>query len=179
MAQTGDREGFGVRDYTTFQVFLNKLPYGAMICLGTAVIVLGFGMTLWAQIAAGVYVAYGMAGPFWMIMFICPHCHNYGRSCACGYGLISAKLRRKGEASLFGAKFRRYIPAIVPLWIIPGAAGGIALATSFSWWLVALTATFLLESFVLLPLVADKCECSRCDQREACPWVKWQGAGSK
>jgi hypothetical protein len=179
MTQAADRKEPGVREYTASQVFLHKLPYGVMVALGAAVIVLAFGMALWTWIAAGVYVACGVAGPFWMIMFICPHCQNYGRSCPCGYGLISAKLRRKGETSLFGAKFRRYIPAIVPLWIIPVAAGGVALATGFSWWLVALTAAFLVESFVVLPLVASKCECSRCDQRDMCPWVRWQGAEGK
>lgn len=91
MAQTGDREGLGVRDYTAFQVFVHKLPYMVMVALGAAILVAGLEMALWAWVAAGLYVAYGIAGPFWMIMFICPHCHNYGRSCPCGYGLVAGE----------------------------------------------------------------------------------------
>jgi hypothetical protein len=182
-----------VREYTPFYVFAGKLPYVVMVALGAAILAIGFDMALWAWVAAGLYIAYGIAGPFWMIMSICPHCRNYGKSCACGYGLLAAKLRPRGKTSLFGAKFRKHIPTIVPLWIIPVVAGGVAAALNFSrygtslpagpgnraWWLLALVAVFVLEAFVVLPLVSAKCECSHCLQQDECPWTKVQGAGGE
>ncbi len=168
-----------MREYTPLYVFAGKLPYVVMVALGAAILAVGFDMVLWAWVAAGLYVAWGIAGPFWMIIFICPHCRNYGKSCACGYGLIAAKLRPRGDVSHFGAKFRRYIPAIVPLWFIPVVAGGVAAALNFSWWLSALVAVFVLEAFVVLPLVSAKCECAHCLQQDACPWTKVQEVGGE
>jgi hypothetical protein len=168
-----------VREYTPFYVFVGKLPYAAMVALGAVILATGFDMVWWAWVAAGLYIVYGIAGPFWMIMFICPHCRNYGKSCACGYGLLAAKLRPRGKTSLFGAKFRKHIPTIVPLWFIPVVAGGVAAALNFSWWLSALVAVFVLEAFVVLPLVSDKCECAHCLQQDACPWMKAQEAGGE
>ena len=182
-----------MRQYTPFYVFAAKLPYVVMVALGAAILAFGFDMVLWAWVAAGLYVAYGIAGPFWMIMLICPHCRNYGKSCACGYGLIAAKLRPRGDVSHFGAKFRKYIPAIVPLWFIPAVAGGVRVALGFSgygtnlaaepgnraWWLLAMIAVFIVDSFVVLPLASTKCECSHCLQHDGCPWMKVQGAGEE
>lgn len=171
-----NRQTPDAQDCTAAEALAHKLPYALVVLLGAAVIAVGFGATPRAFVGAGVYVACGGAGALWMILMVCPHCANYGRSCPCGYGLISARLRRKGDTKQFGARFRRYMPAIVPLWIVPVAAGGVALAPGFSWQLVSLLAAFILESFVLLPLVSAKCECARCVQRGACPWAGLRAA---
>jgi len=151
---------------------LDNAPYAVMVLLGAAIIALGRERFGSAWVGAGAYVAYGVLGPLWIIIFLCPYCRSYGkRSCPSGYGLISAKLRGKGDPALFARKFRRHIPVIVPLWIIPPIMGGVAIANSFSWPLAILVGAFVLEAWVLLPVLSKRRGCSNCPQREACPWA--------
>ena len=161
------------REYSTFVAVADNLPYAVMVLVGATIIALGLNLSGWAWIAAGAYVAYGLAGALWIIIFVCPYCPSYGqRSCPCGYGTISAKLRAKGDTALFGQKFRRHIPVIIPLWIIPLIVGGVVAVKSFSWPLAILLGVFVLNSFVILPLRSKSHGCKDCPQREACPWMK-------
>ena len=58
----------------------------------------GCVFSFWALAAAGAYIAYGIAGVLWIMIFVCPHCDHYAtRRCPCGYGVISARLVGKGE----------------------------------------------------------------------------------
>ena len=117
------------REYSALGTVIGSLPYAVMVLLGAAVIALGRGAFWWAWIGAGVYVAYGVLGALWLILFLCPYCRSYGtRSCPSGYGVISAKLRARGDPALFRKMFRRHIPIITPLWIIPPIMGGVAIA---------------------------------------------------
>jgi len=155
---------------------IDNLPYAVMILLGAIIIALGLRLLWWAWIAAGAYLAYGVLGSFWIILFLCPHCANYGkRSCPSGYALLSAKLRPAGDTALFTKKFKQHIPVIVPLWIIPVLIGGLLAFKSFSWPLVILLGMFILESFIILPLVSKSHGCKNCPQREACPWMSQRG----
>ena len=161
------------REYSALGTVIGSLPYAVMVLLGAAVIALGRGAFWWAWIGAGVYVAYGVLGALWLILFLGPYCRSYGtRSCPSGYGLISAKLRGKEDPALFARKFRRHIPVIVPLWVIPPIMGGVAIANSFSWPLAILVGAFILEAWVVLPLLSKRRGCSNCPQREACPWAR-------
>jgi hypothetical protein len=156
-----------------FTTVAENLPYSVMVLTGATLIALALDMSSRAWIAAAAYAAYGIAGALWIIVFLCPYCLNYGRrSCPSGYGIISAKLRAKGDAALFNRQFRRHIPAIVPLWIIPVAIGGVVAVKSFSWPLAILLGVFVLNSFVILPLLSKSHGCKHCPQREACPWMK-------
>ena len=158
--------------YPALSTAIENLPYAVMVLLGAAIIALGLKSAVWPWVAASGYVAYGLLGSFWIILFLCPHCPSYGlRSCPCGYGLMSAKLRPKGDAALFATKFRQHIAVIVPLWIIPVLIGGAAAVKSFSWPLVILLGAFALDAFVLLPLLSKSHGCKDCPQREACPWM--------
>lgn len=160
------------QEHSAPSILVGNLPYVVMILLGATTIALGLRLLWWTWIAASVYLAYGVLGALWIILFLCPHCPNYGdRSCPCGYGILSAKLRRKGELALFRRQFRRHIPVIVPLWIIPVVISGVVIRSSFSWPLAILLAAFVVESFVILPLVSKRHGCDRCPQREACPWM--------
>ncbi|MCK4646613.1 MAG: hypothetical protein KAU46_10195 [Candidatus Aminicenantes bacterium] len=78
---------------------------------------------------------------------------------------------KKGNRDRFAKKFRRHIPMIVPLWIIPVACGGIGLWHSFSWWLLGLVSAFVIESCFILPIVSRKHGCVECPQKDQCPWM--------
>ena len=108
------------RVYSHFQEFIDNLPYLLMILIGAAISLIGLNMSIWGIIAAGVFILYGIIGALWIILFVCPYCHYYNtRSCPCGYGKLSAKIRKKSKEEKFSEKFRKHIPVIIPLWIFP------------------------------------------------------------
>ena len=170
------------RQYSHAQELINNLPYAAMIVLGTAVLFLSIPSALSRWVVAVVYLIYGIAGIFWIIVFLCPFCRYYGtRSCPCGYGQLAARLRRKSEiedlksqtpADCFDKKFKRHIPVIVPLWFIPVLVGVITLIGAFSISLLVLLIIFAVDAFVVLPLLSTKHSCKECPQRDTCPWMK-------
>ena len=171
MPEGGDCGG---RRYSTGEVLLDNLPYVAMLALGAGIAVLATpaAAASWGPAAAAGYVAYGIAGSFWIILFVCPFCPSYGSGmCPCGYGGIAARLRKRRDPSLFTRKFKRNIPILFPLWLAPPAYAGWALWREFSWSMTGLLAGFCAVAFVVLPLYARH-GCERCPQREACPWMK-------
>ncbi len=161
--------------YTHAQTLTANLPYLGMIVLGSIILFLsvGYPQALWA----GLYALYGIGGAVWIMVFMCPYCAFHGtRACPCGYGPIAARLRERKEGNRFNEKFRRHIPVIVPLWFIPPAAGGLALWRGFSWVTAVLIAAFVIDSFVVLPLLSRKHCCASCPQKDDCPWMA-SGAG--
>lgn len=64
---------------------------------------------------------------------------------------------------------------IVPLWFIPPIAGGVMLWREFSWLVTALLVLFLIDSFLVLPLVSKRHCCAQCPQKETCPWMGSRG----
>jgi len=161
-----------MREYTNRETAAANLPYVAMILLGAATIALGFHLTPWAVAGTLAYAVYGVGGALWIMVFVCPYCAYYGtRGCPCGYGKIAAKLVRKGDRECFAQKFKRHIPVIVPLWFIPLVAGVVALMQSFNGWLLGLVGVFMVNSYVVLPLLAKRHNCGDCPQREGCPWM--------
>jgi hypothetical protein len=165
-----------MREYTPAKELINNIPYMAMIVLGTAILVAGFSSSAWGLIAASAYLIYGVAGAFWIMVFVCPYCRYFNtRSCPCGYGRIAEKLRVKQAVDCFDEKFKRHIPVIVPLWFIPILAGVPPAVSRFSWPFLLLLITFALEAFVVLPLVSTKHGCKECPQKDSCPWMKRKG----
>ena len=163
------------RQYSPAQELINNLPYMAMIVLGTAIFVLGFGSLKWGSITGGAYLAYGAAGAFWIMIFVCPYCRYWNtKLCPCGYGRIAAKLRGKKTVDCFDDKFKKHIPVIVPLWFLPILAGVPLIIRSFSWTLLALLIVFVLDAFVVLPLVSTKHGCKECPQKDSCPWMRYR-----
>ncbi len=161
-----------MREYTTKEVLLSNVPYAAMVALGAAAIYLGGQAAPWAGVAAAGFVVYGVAGALWIMIFMCPYCAYYAsRACPCGYGVIAARLVPKGECECFAAKFKRHIPVIVPLWLIPAAVGGVALYRHFAWPLAAVLLAFAVDAYVILPLLAKSHSCGDCPQRDGCPWM--------
>ena len=160
------------RSYTPAEQLLANLPFIVMVGLGAAIFVVGMERSAWGWTAAAGCVAYGLAGTMWIILFLCPYCHWYGTNqCPCGYGQIAAKLRPRRASGGFARAFRRHIPVIVPLWLVPAVVAVIWLVRDFNWVLVVLLAAFVLDGYVLLPLLSRKHTCGGCPQRDQCPWM--------
>jgi hypothetical protein len=158
-------------EYSPFHTTLENIPYAAMLLLGAAIIVVGLGGHTWTWIAAIGFILYGVAGSFWIIIALCPHCPSYGeRSCPCGYGMISARLRPKGDDAHFARKFRQTIPTIVPLWFIPVIIAATALVKSFALPMAILAGVFVLDAYIILPWLSRGHGCKDCPQRDLCPW---------
>ena len=169
-----------MKEYTGRDELAANLPYIVMTVLGSAIMAVALGMGAWAWTATGGYFFYGVAGAFWIMYFVCPYCGFWGtRSCPCGYGRIAARLRAKAEARCFAEKFRKHIPVIVPLWFIPPLVAAVALFRSFSLTLLILTAVFVIDAFVILPLTSTRHACAECPQRDDCPWMKRRGSGAE
>lgn len=153
------------------QEILDNAPYLLMLLLGAA-LWLALPFQPWAWLAAVAYFAYGIAGAFWIMIFVCPYCHFHGtRLCPCGYGQIAAKLTPRRDGTRFREQFRRHLPVIVPLWLLPLIPAALALLRQFSWWTLVLAVAFVLNAFVVLPLVSRYYGCASCPQKETCPWM--------
>ena len=189
----GHEGGQPIREYSHSAELINNLPYLAMLVLGTAVLVMGFGGSVLGWLGGSAYLIYGVAGSLWIIVFVCPYCRYWDtRACPCGYGRIAAKLRgRKAacppyhpsdvfspaldtlgrRADRFNEKFKKHIPVIVPLWLFPVFTGAVLVIHSFSWMLLVLLVVFVLDAFVVLPLLSVKHGCRGCPQKSTCPWM--------
>jgi hypothetical protein len=161
-----------MREYSNLDTIVANIPYLGMIFLGSVTIAYASGFSLWGNAGAFGFLAYGVSGAFWIMVFVCPYCHYYSsRGCPCGYGMISAKIVKKGDKDCFAQKFKRHIPVIVPLWIIPVVWGGLELYSTFSWTLLIIVLVFIIESWIILPIVSKKHGCVECPQKDRCPWM--------
>jgi hypothetical protein len=167
------KDNASIREYSPAQELINNIPYLAMTVLGMVIFVTALGSSAWGLIAAAAYLAYGLMGALWIMIFVCPYCGYWNtRSCPCGYGHIAAKFRKKKPIECFSEKFKKHIPVIVPLWFIPILVGVPLVIRSFSWILLVLLVVFVIVAFVILPLVSTKHGCKECPQRDSCPWMK-------
>jgi hypothetical protein len=160
------------RRYSHIEELVNNLPYTAMTLLGAAVFIVSLKSSPLGWIGATLYLLYGIAGAFWIIIFLCPYCRYCNtRSCPCGYGSIAGKLREKKPDDCFNEKFKKHIPVIVPLWFIPILVAVPFVIRTFTWLLLLLLIVFAIDAFVVLPLVSTKHGCKNCPQRDSCPWM--------
>jgi hypothetical protein len=166
------KKNISEQEYTHLQEFIDNLPYIFMAVLGALVLILGTSASLTGWLLAGLYTFYSITGAFWIIAFVCPFCHHYGtRTCPCGYGQISAKLRKVQDQSRFIEKFKKHIPLIIPLWILPLVAGIIYLLKDFTLSLLSVVVLFVVDAYLVLPLLSRKYGCAHCPQRSTCPWM--------
>jgi len=160
------------KDYTHTQELIDNLPYIFMAIIGSIIQFLAITLSIWGAISAVIYFIYAIVGAFWIIIFVCPYCNYYDtRACPCGYGQIAAKLRRKSDENRFSEKFKKHIPVIVPLWVIPVITGGISLYFKFNNLLLTMLIAFIVNSYLILPLVARIYGCGHCPQKADCPWM--------
>ncbi|MFH1718345.1 MAG: hypothetical protein ABIF19_13410 [Planctomycetota bacterium] len=161
-----------VREYSAAEALINNVPYIAMTVLGAAIFAVALGDSAWGPLTAVAYLAYGAAGSLWIMVFVCPYCRYWNSSeCPCGYGLVAARFRPKAVVDCFDEKFKKHIPVIVPLWILPLLAGLPDVVRNFSWLLLALLVLFAIDAFAVLPLVSTKHGCKECPQKDSCPWI--------
>lgn len=161
-----------IREYSHAQELLDNIPYLLMGLCGSAILLAGLGFTARGWLAASAYFAYAVAGTVWIIFFVCPHCQYYAtRSCPCGYGQIAAKLVPRKSENQFARQFRRHIPVIVPLWLIPVVAGIAFYLQAHSGVMLTLLAVFVVDAFVVLPLISRLYGCGHCPQKTDCPWM--------
>jgi hypothetical protein len=167
------------RAYTHIEELADNVPYLLMGLCGSAILLGGVGPSLLGWLAAGSYLVYTAAGAFWIIAFVCPYCHYYGtRACPCGYGQVSARLVTKRPENRFAGQFRKHIPVIVPLWLIPVVSGIAFYLRGRSQMILALLIVFAVDAFVLLPLVSRLYGCGHCPQKTNCPWMVGKGERS-
>ena len=161
------------QEYTHFQELIDNLPYALMAVIGIAIQLLGFGASMWGWAAGGFYLIYSVVGAAWIIIFVCPFCQYYNtRACPCGYGKIAAKFRPKSSEDRFAEKFKKHIPVIVPLWIIPVVSGAMFLIRDFNRSMLFLVTAFIINSFIVLPLLSREYGCAHCPQKDDCPWMR-------
>jgi len=161
-----------MREYSRRQVFIANLPYAVMVLAGAATIVSVCGTGGRSTAGAVAYLLYGIGGALWVMLFICPFCAYYGtRGCPCGYGVVSSRIAPRGDRVCFSEKFKRHIPVIVPLWFIPAVCGVLGLVRSPSPVSTILLIIFILDGFVVLPLVSRRHSCAECPQGSDCPWM--------
>jgi hypothetical protein len=173
---TIDENCSDMREYSYTEELVNNIPYIVMTILGTIIFAVGFSSSVLGLITAAAYLAYGITGAFWIMIFVCPYCRYWNsRSCPCGYGRIAARFREKSSVECFNEKFKRHIPVIVPLWFIPILVGLPIIMRNFSWTLLVLLFIFTLDAFVVLPLISTKHGCKECPQKDLCPWMKLRG----
>jgi hypothetical protein len=84
---------------------------------------------------------------------------------------LAAKLRKKSSEIKFTEKFKKHIPVIIPLWIIPVIEGIIFLSFDFNHLLLILIIAFIINSYIVLPLLARIYGCAHCPQKDDCPWM--------
>lgn len=165
-----------MRQYSHGEELINNLQYILMAVLGAAIFLVVLDRSVWGWITGVTYFAYGAAGAFWIMVFVCPFCRYHDtKACPCGYGLIAARFRRKADTECFNEKFKKHIPVIVPLWLTPVLVGVPVLIYSFSWALLILLIVFALDAYLILPLVATQHGCKDCPQKDTCPWMSRKG----
>lgn len=168
------QSGEPMRQYSPAQELINNSAYIVMILLGAVILIASYGGSAAGWISAVAYLAYGIAGSIWIMVFVCPFCRYFDtRSCPCGYGRIASRFRTKETVECFNEKFKKHIPVIVPLWFIPIVAGVVPLIRNFSLPLLVMLIIFAINAFIILPLVSTKHGCKECPQKETCPWMKY------
>ena len=169
-----DKENKPMRQYSPAQEFINNTAYIVMILLGAVILIMGYTGSVGGWISAIAYLAYGIVGSVWIMVFVCPYCRYFDtRSCPCGFGRIAARFCSKQTIECFDEKFKKHIPVIVPLWFIPFVAGVVPLIRNFSLPLLVLLIIFAINAFIILPLVSTKHGCKECPQKSTCPWIKY------
>jgi hypothetical protein len=168
------QRGDAMRLYSPIQELINNTAYIVMILLGAVILITSYGGSAGGWISAVAYLAYGIAGSVWIMVFVCPFCRYFDtRSCPCGYGHIAARFCSKQTIECFDEKFKKHIPVIVPLWFIPIVAGVFPMIRNFSLPLLVLLIIFAINAFIILPLVSTRHGCRECPQKETCPWIKY------
>ncbi len=135
--------------------------------------VLGFLIINKISLAGAIFfVVYAIISVVWFWARICPYCPHYDTlSCPCGYGVISPKIFKRKETTLFKKVFRRNIGIQFPNWFVPFAVAIYLLITSYSTEILVLAISFSLIGFLVIPVISKLVGCKNCEIKEDCPWM--------
>ncbi|UCD92528.1 MAG: hypothetical protein JSV43_00960 [Methanobacteriota archaeon] len=136
--------------------------------------VLGFIILSYVGILFGIlYLSFIVLALVLFLRYVCTYCPSYGGGrCPSGYGTIASKLFKRRDISQFQRMFKTYIPFLSLVWIYPLLGSLFLLFTDFSWFFLALTLSFVIVGFVILPLFHKYYECKDCPNKQNCPWAK-------
>ena len=169
-----------MRHFTGPAIAKNNASYVLMVFGGAFIIGEALDWTSSGWFSASIYAFYGIVSTLVVAGFVCPHCGFYGtRACSSGYGLLSALIRKRADRSRFPRQFKTFIPMIAPLWFLPPVLAGLDLYYRFDARLLAFVIIFSINSFILLPLLANKENCDHCAQKRNCPWKSRRKSGAK
>jgi hypothetical protein len=138
-----------------------------------------YGLGAWAILPLGwlwslLYIIYVLASNLLFMLVACSCCLNFGkRSCGSGYGLLAAKISRRGSGEPFPSRFRACLPFLALSWVIPVAGGALAIYRDIVNGRIAMevivpVALFSAVAFGVLPFTSKR-ECRTCAMRERCP----------
>jgi hypothetical protein len=158
--------GKGKYDYSLAYRIADNSPYIATGVLGAIICYEVHWLLAVAELLAS------FLGPLWIIVRTCPTCLLYGNpACSSGYGLISAKLVKKGDPEMFAHVFTTQITAVIPMYFLPVvAAVYLFIIGEGSLWLAFLLGVFCFVAFVVVTLKARYITCAKCPRRSTCPW---------
>jgi len=118
------------------------------------------------------FLIYFIFSKLWFLKFICTNCPHYdGVKCPSGHAKVASRLFKKGDFSKFQIMFRRHIAVVFPMWFIPVIAGIYILLKDFSLLAVFLLLVFIIDGFIILPIISKKFGCNECELRDRCPWM--------
>jgi hypothetical protein len=166
----------GIRDNLDCPCHAGKIPAWLVLLDNIPTIVLFIlGFLIVYHLSLAVAIIYGYYSLFSVVWFwwkICPFCHHYGtNACPCGYGVISAKMFKKGIDKSFKRVFKRNILIVFPNWFVPFLIAIYLLISRFSNGLLILTISFSIIGFVVIPAISKLVGCKNCEIREDCPWM--------
>lgn len=153
--------------YATKNILIANVPSSLTYALGLIIF-------LYVGVMFGLlYLIFTILALVLFLKFVCTYCPSYGsKHCPSGYGRIAARLFKKGDVARFPQMFKRYIPFLSLIWIFPILGSAVLLLRELSAFFVALTVSFIIVGFVILPLFHRYYECRDCPNREKCPWAK-------
>lgn len=148
------------------RVIIHELPEFLMYILGALI------MSYLGIILMIVYVIYIITSSLWFMRFVCTYCPHYDNlKCPSGYATVSAKLFKKRETKKFTVMFKRNIAIVLPSWFLPVIAGIFILQDEINLITIFLFVAFIVNSFIVLPIISKKYGCNECDLKDRCPWM--------
>jgi len=128
--------------------------------------------------AAALYAAYGLAGPSGHA-FVCPYCATTAPPAVRVAMGCRGSAGPKGRHDCSLRSFKRHIPVIVPLWLLPVGFGVWAASPAFSWSLVGLVGLFVVTRTWCCRSCRNRHSCTDFPQASDCPWMGPGGTGSR
>ena len=148
------------------RMIIQDLPEFTMYILGILI------MSYLGIVVMVAFVMYIIISTLWFMRFVCTYCPHYDKlKCPSGYAIVCAKLFKKRETKKFTIMFKRNIAVVLPAWFLPVIAGIFILLDEINLIMISLLVAFIVNSFIVLPIISKKYGCNECDLKDRCPWM--------